>query len=209
VTINDLSDQFDIAVRDIESIEEENRNLETTLMNLRDEVEELESSRLEIEEKVDLLQQVKIGLVSRISELSTEIETNGESIKSFYEKEKDMYDSCDLIAIKFLRALEDKDVDTLNILINDDYKALIEDDCIIVDPGDETIWIGNLSYDTIGFTVHGFRYREDLGMLVIACQILYSENGEMITPPTYIDLGFEIDGDFPTDLIIDWIQHDI
>lgn len=124
--------------------------------------------------------------------------------------EKDLYDGCDMSVMYFLSALASKDLDALNALLADGLRVYRDgEDILSTNDQAQVAFLGRLSYESRGYTIHGFDYHEAAGRLTVYCQIFYQENGQGITPPTYIDLGFDVEDGHLIDLIIDGIGSDI
>jgi len=133
-----------------------------------------------------------------------------EQLVDYYEYEKELFDSFDSIPIKFMIALKEKDLKAMNELLNEKIEIRNKNGAYEVYIDNEMCCsIGNQSYEATSFTIHGFRYHEEDEMLFIYAQIIYEDNGEFVTPPTYIDLGFKVD-DMPMyPMDIDWISRDV
>lgn len=197
-----------------------NKNVEDVRVQYLDEFQQLKNERDKIssdnkklEDKLaqlnSELEQCKNESVSQISQLESDI-LEKDMLIDKYEYENNLFDTYDTVPNKFLLALMDKDYEKMNDVLGDPLEIREEDGSIYVYENNEfKAFLGKSNYEASGYTIHGFNYLESEELFIIYGQIFYEADGEYVTPPTYIDMGFKVNKDNIPSLTIDWVSRDV
>lgn len=194
-------------------VTEEAKQYQEEIQTLNNEVERLNLDNRELEKEItelDIeLQQVKEDTSKKISELEVDMMDKDKLIEK-YKYEEELYDTYDTVPNMFMLGLMQKDFTKMNEILSDNMEIKETDGSIYVYENNEIIaFIGKTKFEATNYTIHGFNYVEKDEMFIVYAQIFYEDNGEFVSPPTYIDLGFKVNNLPLYPITIDWVSRDV